>query len=80
VAFVSQSGALVTAVLDWARTARIGFSHLVSLGEHADVDFGDLLDYLASDAARARSCSTSSRSSRRASSCRPRAPRRATSR
>ena len=50
-AFVSQSGALVTAVLDWAKSRRIGFSHLVSLGEHADVDFGDLLDLLASDAA-----------------------------
>ncbi|NKI94172.1 bifunctional acetate--CoA ligase family protein/GNAT family N-acetyltransferase [Rhizobacter sp. SG703] len=49
-AFVSQSGALVTAVLDWSRARRIGFSHLVSLGEHADVDFGDLLDHLASDA------------------------------
>jgi acetyltransferase len=50
VAFVSQSGALVTAVLDWARSRRIGFSHMISLGERADVDFGDLLDYLASDA------------------------------
>ncbi len=49
VAFVSQSGALVTAVLDWASSRRIGFSHMVSLGEHADVDFGDLLDHLASD-------------------------------
>ena len=49
IAFVSQSGALVTAVLDWAKSRRIGFSHLVSLGEHADVDFGDLLDWLASD-------------------------------
>ncbi len=49
-AFVSQSGALVTAVLDWAKSRRIGFSHAISLGEHADVDFGDLLDYLASDA------------------------------
>ena len=48
-AFVSQSGALVTAMLDWARGRRIGFSHFVSLGEHADVDFGDMLDYLASD-------------------------------
>jgi acetyltransferase len=48
-AFVSQSGALLTAVLDWAQTRRIGFSHLISLGESADVDFGDLLDYLASD-------------------------------
>lgn len=50
VAFVSQSGALVTAVLDWARSRRLGFSCMVSLGEHADVDFGDLLDHLASDA------------------------------
>jgi acetyltransferase len=49
-AFVSQSGALLTAVLDWARGRHIGFSHLVSLGEHCDVDFGDLLDHLASDA------------------------------
>ena len=50
IAFVSQSGALVTAVLDWAKSRHIGFSHMVSLGERADVDFGDLLDYLASDA------------------------------
>lgn len=49
IAFVSQSGALVTAVLDWANARRIGFSHMVSLGEHADVDFGDLLDWLAHD-------------------------------
>ncbi|MEN9628817.1 MAG: hypothetical protein RJA10_2044, partial [Pseudomonadota bacterium] len=49
-AFVSQSGALVTALLDWARGSGVGFSHFVSLGEHADVDFGDLLDWLATDA------------------------------
>ena len=49
VAFVSQSGALVTAVLDWAKTRRIGFSQMISVGDSADVDFGDLLDYLASD-------------------------------
>ena len=48
-AFVSQSGAVVTAMLDWANGRGIGFSHLISLGEHADVDFGDLLDWLASD-------------------------------
>jgi acetyltransferase len=48
-AFVSQSGALVTAMLDWAQGRGIGFSLFVSLGEHADVDFADLLDYLASD-------------------------------
>ena len=49
-AFVSQSGALVTAMLDWAAGRGIGFSHFVSLGEHVDVDFGDMLDWLASDA------------------------------
>ena len=48
-AFVTQSGALMTAMLDWARSRRIGFSQLVSLGEHADVDFGDMLDFLGSD-------------------------------
>ena len=48
-AFVSQSGALVTAVLDWANSRRIGFSHFISVGDSADVDFGDLIDYLGSD-------------------------------
>ncbi len=48
-AFVSQSGALVTAVVDWASDRNIGFSHVISLGDMADVDFGDLLDYLAGD-------------------------------
>lgn len=48
-AFVSQSGALVTAMLDWAGSRGIGFSHFVSLGERADVDFGDMLDFLGSD-------------------------------
>ena len=49
-AFVTQSGAMVTSVLDWAAPRGIGFSHLVSLGDMIDVDFGDMLDYLASDA------------------------------
>ena len=49
VAFVSQSGALITAMLDWAAPRAIGFSHVVSLGDMADVDFGDMLDYLAAD-------------------------------
>ena len=48
-AFVSQSGALVTAMLDWAQGRGIGFSQFVSLGERADIDFGDLLDYLGND-------------------------------
>ena len=50
-AFVSQSGALITAVLDWAEPRGIGFSHVVSLGDMADVDFGDMLDFLANDPA-----------------------------
>jgi acetyltransferase len=48
-AFVSQSGAMATAMLDWANSRGIGFSHFISLGDSADVDFGDVLDYLASD-------------------------------
>jgi acetyltransferase len=48
-AFLTQSGALATAILDWAAARRIGFSHVVSLGDMNDVDFGDLLDYLALD-------------------------------
>jgi acetyltransferase len=48
-AFVTQSGAIVTSVVDWAEARGIGFSHLISLGDMIDVDFGDLLDYLAND-------------------------------
>jgi acetyltransferase len=48
-ALLSQSGALVTAIVDWAAERRIGFSHVVSLGDMSDVDFGDMLDYLAGD-------------------------------
>lgn len=51
VAFVAQSGAMLTTVLDWASARGIGFSHLVSLGDMMDVDFGDMLDYLANDTA-----------------------------
>jgi acetyltransferase len=49
-ALVSQSGALCTAILDWAVDRGIGFSAMVSMGGMADVDFGDVLDYLALDA------------------------------
>lgn len=49
-AFLSQSGALVTAIIDWAGSRGIGFSHVVSMGDMADVDFGDALDYLAGNA------------------------------
>jgi acyl-CoA synthetase (NDP forming)/GNAT superfamily N-acetyltransferase len=48
IAFIAQSGGL-DAALDWARTAQAGFSCLVSLGDCADVDFGDLLDSLCHD-------------------------------
>ncbi|MBX6321329.1 MAG: bifunctional acetate--CoA ligase family protein/GNAT family N-acetyltransferase [Rhodospirillaceae bacterium] len=50
IALLAQSGAMLAAVLDWADGRGIGFSHLVSMGEMADVDFGDLLDHLAADA------------------------------
>ena len=49
IAFVSQSGAMITAMLDWAVPRGIGFSYVVSLGDMADVDFGDMLDFLAVD-------------------------------
>lgn len=49
VAFVTQSGAIVTSIVDWATGRGIGFSHIVSLGDMSDVDFGDMLDYLAND-------------------------------
>jgi len=49
IAFVSQSGALCTAVLDWACTKGIGFSHFIHTGDSADVSIGDILDYLGSD-------------------------------
>jgi acetyltransferase len=48
-AFLTQSGAIVTALLDWAAPRGIGFSHLISMGGMADVDFGDLLDQLGQD-------------------------------
>lgn len=49
IALVAQSGAVQTSVLDWAATRGIGFSCFISLGDMADVDFGDMLDYLAED-------------------------------
>lgn len=50
-AFITQSGAIATAIIDWAAGKDIGFSHIVSLGDMSDVDIGDLLDFLALDAA-----------------------------
>lgn len=49
IAFISQSGAMITAMLDGTVPRGIGFSHVVSLGDMADVDFGDMMDYLAAD-------------------------------
>lgn len=49
IAFLSQSGAMCTAVLDWSLQAKIGFSAFVSIGSMADVDWGDLISYLGSD-------------------------------
>jgi len=48
-ALLSQSGAVITTVIDWANDRKIGFSAMVSLGDMADVDFGDLLDWFAGD-------------------------------
>ncbi len=49
VAFLSQSGALGSAILDWAISENIGFSNFVSVGSMVDVDFGDLIDYFGTD-------------------------------
>ena len=49
VAFISQSGALCTAILDWAQKEMVGFSIFVSVGSMLDVDWGDLIDYLGND-------------------------------
>ena len=48
-AFVSQSGAICTSVLDLAFREQFGFSHFVSTGSMLDVDFGDMIDYLGND-------------------------------
>ena len=49
VAFISQSGALCTSVLDWALQEKVGFSHFISIGNAIDVGFADLIDYLGED-------------------------------
>jgi len=49
VAFISQSGALCTAVLDWSVKHQIGFSYFVSIGEMVNVGFHDLIDYFGND-------------------------------
>ena len=50
IALLSQSGAIATSLIDWAAENDVGFSHIVSLGDMADVDVGDWLDMLAGDA------------------------------
>ena len=49
VAFISQSGALCTAVLDWSLREMVGFSAFISIGSMLDVGWGDLIDYLGND-------------------------------
>jgi acetyltransferase len=49
VAFISQSGALCTAVLDWSLRENVGFSSFVSIGSMLDVDWGDLITYFGDD-------------------------------
>ena len=50
IAAVAQSGAVLAGLADWGAAQGIGFSHLVSMGDMSDVDFGDVLDMLARDA------------------------------
>lgn len=49
VGFISQSGALCTAVLDWSFRENVGFSAFISVGSMLDVDWGDLIYYLGDD-------------------------------
>ncbi|MFC1490650.1 acetate--CoA ligase alpha subunit [Candidatus Latescibacterota bacterium] len=49
IAFISQSGALCTSILDWSVKTNVGFSHFVSIGSMVDVGFADLIDYFGQD-------------------------------
>ncbi len=49
IAFISQSGALCTSVLDWAIEKKIGFSYFISIGNALDVDYADLIDFIGED-------------------------------
>lgn len=49
IGFISQSGALCTAILDWSRSSQLGFSAFISIGSMADVNWGDLINYLGDD-------------------------------
>ncbi|MHB1205870.1 MAG: acetate--CoA ligase family protein [Rhodospirillaceae bacterium] len=50
-ALIAQSGAVAAAMIDWAQARGIGFSHIITLGDMIDVDFGDMLNYLGADPA-----------------------------
>ena len=49
IGFISQSGALCTAILDWSLTNRVGFSAFISIGSMLDVNWGDLIYHLGDD-------------------------------
>jgi len=49
IGLISQSGALCTAILDWALPNGVGFSNVVSLGSETDIDFGEVLEYMVAD-------------------------------
>ncbi|MBU0762185.1 MAG: GNAT family N-acetyltransferase [Candidatus Altiarchaeota archaeon] len=49
IAFISQSGALCSSIIDWANDIGIGFSYFVSIGSMLDVDYGDLIDFFGRD-------------------------------
>lgn len=49
IAFISQSGALCTAILDWSVKQNVGFSHFVSIGSQLDISFHDLIDFFGTD-------------------------------
>jgi acetyltransferase len=68
IGLVAQSGAVCTAMLDWARPNGVGFSSVVSLGGSTDVDFGEIIDYLIEDPATERAASSRRCAPRRASS------------
>ena len=49
IALLSQSGALATSMIDWALAERVGFAHVISVGNMLDIDLGDVIDYLGTD-------------------------------
>lgn len=51
VAFISQSGAMITSVLDWSVSQKVGFSAVISIGSMLDMDFSSMIFYLAKDTA-----------------------------